>query len=434
MQKVFYLEPAVTPYEFMKAVRKEDVLSPYVFERASYRFEQTHCPAGAMSDLKRFYVFLADKHAVAPELIDKISANPAFSSFSVCASGSYEAYPEALASGFSNPFFLSRSEESANTLIDAMSSANVAQALVEPVLPEDSVEGSYLKPLAQGLSFSSDFSSLKSGRTPLGEEEICLSTSLAAKWNHPHLVYGAGLVASETVGDKIERDYRLFQLKVVGEVRSENDVLFAESYWAIDFWRDILGMKQESLGSVIDVILKAGKAYGQSPSKHKSVDVEYVSANPTGDLHLGHTRGAALGDAIANLYAKAGYDVTREYYVNNCGNQVEHLGHSLSLRYHELFDEKITLGDDDYHADIITDIETMGAALKFCAIAEGRAEISYRESPGTKEWDIAAGTIILKEAGGLILKHDGSEYTFNRTDVYNRQGYVLMNRKENFLL
>lgn len=247
MQKVFYLEPAVTPYEFMKAVRKEDVLSPYVFERASYRFEQTHCPAGAMSDLKRFYVFLADKHAVAPELIDKISANPAFSSFSVCASGSYEAYPEALASGFSNPFFLSRSEESANTLIDAMSSANVAQALVEPVLPEDSVEGSYLKPLAQGLSFSSDFSSLKSGRTPLGEEEICLSTSLAAKWNHPHLVYGAGLVASETVGDKIERDYRLFQLKVVGEVRSENDVLFAESYWAIDFWRDILGMSAFAL-------------------------------------------------------------------------------------------------------------------------------------------------------------------------------------------
>jgi len=142
-------------------------------------------------------------------------------------------------------------------------------------------------------------------------------------------------------------------------------------------------MKQESLGSVIDVILKAGKAYGQSPSKHKSVDVEYVSANPTGDLHLGHTRGAALGDAIANLYAKAGYDVTREYYVNNCGNQVEHLGHSLSLRYHELFGEKITLGDDDYHGE---DIIKIAEELK-----EKYGDKYLKDSPETHDFFIQYG-------------------------------------------
>lgn len=104
-----------------------------------------------------------------------------------------------------------------------------------------------------------------------------------------------------------------------------------------------------------------------------------------------------------------------------------------ALRSRSFFNpsEKILL---DKHADKITTIVTMGAALKFCTIAEGKAEISYRESTGTKEWDIAAGTIILKEAGGLILKHDGSEYAFNRKDVYNREGYVLMNRRENFLL
>ena len=76
----------------------------------------------------------------------------------------------------------------------------------------------------------------------------------------------------------------------------------------------------------------------------------------------------------------------------------------------------------------------MGSALKFCVIAEGKAEISYRENQGTKEWDIAAGTIILQEAGGFILKRDGTEYAFNRPDVYNREGYMLMNRKENWLL
>lgn len=85
------------------------------------------------------------------------------------------------------------------------------------------------------------------------------------------------------------------------------------------------------------------------------------------------------------------------------------------------------------HKDRITHIEPLGAALKFCAIAEGEAELSYRVSPNTKEWDIAAGTIILKEAGGCIKKADGSEYAFNRVDVYNREGYMLANKESNLL-
>jgi len=88
----------------------------------------------------------------------------------------------------------------------------------------------------------------------------------------------------------------------------------------------------------------------------------------------------------------------------------------------------------DKHADRIAKIEGVGAALKFCGIAEGIGDVSYRESPNTKEWDIAAGTVILKEAGGFILKHDLSEYSFNREDVYNREGYVLANKKSNILL
>lgn len=115
-------------------------------------------------------------------------------------------------------------------------------------------------------------------------------------------------------------------------------------------------MKKESLGKIVEAIINEGDKYGYLPKKNIKVDVEFVSANPTGDLHLGHTRGAALGDAICNLYEAAGYDVTREYYLNDCGNQVEHLGHSLSLRYHELFGEKIELGNDDYHGRDLIDI------------------------------------------------------------------------------
>lgn len=115
-------------------------------------------------------------------------------------------------------------------------------------------------------------------------------------------------------------------------------------------------LKSASLGSVLSNIFAQGKNYGRGEDKKKKIDVEFVSANPTGDLHLGHTRGAALGDAICNLYDFAGFSVTREYYVNDCGNQVEHLGKSVRARYHELFGEPLTLGDDDYHGTDLIDI------------------------------------------------------------------------------
>ncbi|MCR4562613.1 MAG: 3'(2'),5'-bisphosphate nucleotidase CysQ [Bacilli bacterium] len=88
----------------------------------------------------------------------------------------------------------------------------------------------------------------------------------------------------------------------------------------------------------------------------------------------------------------------------------------------------------DAHMDKIGEIIPVGAALKFCKIAEGSADLSYRESSNTKEWDTAAGTIIVKEAGGVVLKHDLTEYTYNRDDVYNRDGYVIANKVENILL
>ena len=80
----------------------------------------------------------------------------------------------------------------------------------------------------------------------------------------------------------------------------------------------------------------------------------------------------------------------------------------------------------------IKEIKTAGSSLKACYIAEGKAELSYRKSDGTKEWDTCAFQIIVEEAGGLVLKYDGTPITYNREDVYNRGGYVIMNRKENF--
>ena len=86
------------------------------------------------------------------------------------------------------------------------------------------------------------------------------------------------------------------------------------------------------------------------------------------------------------------------------------------------------------HSDRITSTMRLGSSLKPCAIAHGLAEITYRSSPYTKEWDTAASQIIVEEAGGLFVEPDGTPITYNRKDVYNRKGYIVVNRKENILL
>ncbi|MBO5528419.1 MAG: arginine--tRNA ligase, partial [Bacilli bacterium] len=111
-----------------------------------------------------------------------------------------------------------------------------------------------------------------------------------------------------------------------------------------------------AMTAVLADVFAKGKDYGRLPKKDIKVDVEFFSANPTGDIHLGHTRIGAFGDSLAEVLSWAGYDVTREYYVNDCGNQVEHLGNSLRARYHELYGEPLVLGDDDYHGVDLIDI------------------------------------------------------------------------------
>ena len=103
-----------------------------------------------------------------------------------------------------------------------------------------------------------------------------------------------------------------------------------------------LTLKPHVWGEELRVALAAGKDYGRSDTgKGEKVNVEYVSANPTGPMHIGHCRGAVFGDALANLLAFAGYTVTREYYINDAGAQVDVLARSVYLRYREALGEDI---------------------------------------------------------------------------------------------
>lgn len=104
-------------------------------------------------------------------------------------------------------------------------------------------------------------------------------------------------------------------------------------------------------------VLEKGADYGKSDyGKGEKVNVEFVSANPTGPMHIGNARGGALGDCLAAVLEMAGYDVTREFYINDAGNQIDKFGLSLDIRYQQIFkgEDAVELPEDSYHgADIM---------------------------------------------------------------------------------
>ncbi|PAD40733.1 arginine--tRNA ligase [Shouchella clausii] len=111
------------------------------------------------------------------------------------------------------------------------------------------------------------------------------------------------------------------------------------------------------LRELIPQVLDEKDDYGRSDvGQGEKVLIEFVSANPTGDLHLGHARGAAVGDTIANIMEKAGYKVSREYYINDAGNQIENLAASLNARYLQALGEEKPMPEDGYHGQDIIDI------------------------------------------------------------------------------
>ena len=116
-------------------------------------------------------------------------------------------------------------------------------------------------------------------------------------------------------------------------------------------------LSSESSSSVINEIIDSGKGYGVSNiGAGQSVLLEYVSANPTGPLHVGHGRGAAYGATVSNLLRTVGFKVDNEYYVNDAGRQMDILTVSIFLRYLELFGEKVRFPDNGYQGSYIKDI------------------------------------------------------------------------------
>ena len=114
-------------------------------------------------------------------------------------------------------------------------------------------------------------------------------------------------------------------------------------------------VKKDYLADVVKAVLEQKESFGRSEAgAGEKVQVEFVSANPTGDLHLGHARGASLGDSLCNILDFAGYDVAREYYINDAGNQIDNLAVSIDVRYFEALGQQKEMPEDGYRGkDIV---------------------------------------------------------------------------------
>ncbi len=153
----------------------------------------------------------------------------------------------------------------------------------------------------------------------------------------------------------------------------------------LNFW-----IKRDELAGVINKILEQKEKYGENNAgEGTKILVEYVSANPTGDLHLGHARGAAWGDCICRILNKSGYDCLAEYYINDAGVQMNNLGLSVYARYAEQFGVKVEIPDDGYHGP---DVAQIGKELaeelgdEWLTKEDGRVEF-FKEIGRKKELD-----------------------------------------------
>ena len=192
--------------------------------------------------------------------------------------------------------------------------------------------------------------------------EAVLKAGLASEEQMPQVIL-------ETPKDKTHGDYSTNMAMQLARVAKKAPRMIAEQIIAnfdqskasiekmeiagpgfINFYMD-----NAYVTALIPTILDAKEKYGESTvGNNQKIQVEFVSANPTGDLHLGHARGAAVGDSLCNILDKAGYDVSREYYINDAGNQINNLAYSVEARYFQALGQDFPMPEDGYHGqDII---------------------------------------------------------------------------------
>ncbi|GHF46709.1 arginine--tRNA ligase [Seohaeicola zhoushanensis] len=193
------------------------------------------------------------------------------------------------------------------------------------------------------------------GAIPSGLATDAVAVEPPRDAGHGDMATNAAMVLAKPAGMQPRAIAELLAKKLIDDARVVSAEVagpgFLNLRLAPSIWQELVG-----------AVLEDGADYGRSTmGKGAKVNVEYVSANPTGPLHVGHTRGAVFGDALASLLAYAGYDVTREYYINDGGAQVDVLARSVYMRYQEAHDLSVDWPEGSYPGDYLIPV---GEALK----------------------------------------------------------------------
>jgi arginyl-tRNA synthetase len=238
---------------------------------------------------------------------------------------------------------------------------------------------------------------VEAGKLPAGLDTSKVTAEPPREESHGDVATNAAMVLSKAAGQKprdiadaLAEELRKHPAVTAVEVAGPGfiNIRLAESFWS----------------ARLAEILVAGTAYGDGECKDHKVNVEYVSANPTGPMHIGHARGAVTGDALASLLAKAGFDVTREYYINDAGAQVDVLARSVHLRYREALGETIEIPEGLYPGDYL---KPAGEALAREHGAKFKNAAEDEWLPAFRQYSVDAMMVMIREdLEALGVKHD----------------------------
>ncbi|MDR2860618.1 MAG: arginine--tRNA ligase [Elusimicrobiota bacterium] len=164
------------------------------------------------------------------------------------------------------------------------------------------------------------------------------------------------LNAAMTIAKKIKKNPKDIALEMIDIIIKEMPDFVNKAFIAGAGFINLCLKDDVFTKQLKEILLKKDKYASLTENKQEKILIEFVSANPTGPLHIGHGRGAAIGDSLARIYKHLGYDVKKEYYLNDAGNQMMILGQSTKIRYKQQKGEKIDFPENHYQGDYIVDI------------------------------------------------------------------------------
>ncbi len=247
LTKVSYILPSVDPTIYVALSREEEAFDGYLLSRATPELNSLSFDEGSCSFLRRLYLYALSGSFLDMDALSEVLGRPEIRGSLFLSVGSYLSFPEAMASGFSFPFFLTDDPEEAFRLSEGMPSYEEETSHPVPESGEGYAAGHYLLPRNQGLTLSSG-GTLLEGRPPESIDEAGLSLALYEKLGRPETVYASGVYGTEAVGNELLKDaYAQASLEVVGVYEGEADTMIVTPYWPIDFFRDRIGVSAFSL-------------------------------------------------------------------------------------------------------------------------------------------------------------------------------------------